>query len=379
MEITTVLGFQVKKCTALGYKNVQDALFKHVKPKHKQSLIDLKEVQCVPHCTSLWPFEDLSYNEGKAVYISEHGAYHLAMKCQLPIGDEFRDWLAEDVIPSLRKTGQYKIMKEKDDQLTIKEEELEKERTAREKAEKKALNINKFMNNITLKERKLEWIYIATTSQYAAERLFKIGSTERLTKRIIGYNTGRPDTYYYAWVKPCYNCKDVDYHIQRLLKDFKYKDNQELYTGINFPDLKEIIEFVMDNYDKSIDFINDFVKLRLQESLAEDAVIPAPLDIRKITYQIGDYTETIDLETGFDELIKEELFNFLGSIERQYGGKSKAEIHRKELVSHMKHKQGAVLRETNDTDIWVQIKKLVGWKCGKHELKHNSLTYSIKY
>ena len=37
--------------------------------------------------------DDLSYNEGKAVYISEHGAYHLAMKCQLPIGEEFRDWV----------------------------------------------------------------------------------------------------------------------------------------------------------------------------------------------------------------------------------------------------------------------------------------------
>ena len=88
-----------------------------------------------------------------------------------------------------------------------------------DKAELKALRIKKFMNNIKIKELKLEWIYIATTDQYAKERLFKIGSTERLMSRIAPYNTGRPkeDDYYYVWAMKCYNCKDLDQHIQKLL------------------------------------------------------------------------------------------------------------------------------------------------------------------
>ena len=69
---------------------MQNALFTHVKPKHKQELSELKKVQWPEHCTFVGSFEPLknpTYHEGKAVYISEHGAYHLAMKCQLPMGE----------------------------------------------------------------------------------------------------------------------------------------------------------------------------------------------------------------------------------------------------------------------------------------------------
>ncbi|MGL5961572.1 MAG: GIY-YIG nuclease family protein, partial [Cetobacterium sp.] len=117
------------------------------------------------------------------------------------------------------------------------EQEKEQERVAKEqaqvaqqKAERKALNVQKFMNRITVREHKLEWIYIGTTRLYAQERLFKIGSTTRLTSRIPQYNTGRPgssDPFYYAWAVKCYNAKDVDYYIQKLLFDFKFKDPQK--------------------------------------------------------------------------------------------------------------------------------------------------------
>ena len=77
-------------CTALGYKDTQNALFTHVKPKHKQELSELAKVVWPEHTTfigSFEPLKNLTYNEGKALYISEHGAYHLAMKCQLPMGE----------------------------------------------------------------------------------------------------------------------------------------------------------------------------------------------------------------------------------------------------------------------------------------------------
>jgi len=79
-------------------------------------------------CTFFWPFSEVfSYNDGKAVYISEYGVYHLAMKCQPPIGEKFRDWLAEEVVPSIRKTGQYKLHKQIADQaeqLAIKDQHI---------------------------------------------------------------------------------------------------------------------------------------------------------------------------------------------------------------------------------------------------------------
>jgi len=68
-------------CEALGYKNSQSSL-KNVKQKHKTVLSELQKLK--DSCNFFWPFtSEIKYHEGKAVYISEHGAYHLAMKCEL--------------------------------------------------------------------------------------------------------------------------------------------------------------------------------------------------------------------------------------------------------------------------------------------------------
>lgn len=170
-------------------------------------------------------------------------------------------------MPSIRKHGSYHIeqqlaikdeqLNESMEQLAIEKIKVEQANKAKDKAELKSLRIKKFMNNIKIKELKLEWIYIATTDQYAKERLFKIGSTERLMSRIAPYNTGRPkeDDYYYVWAMKCYNCKELDQHIQKLLATFKYdksNDNkpsastnkQEMYHGIKFTDLVVIVTFI---------------------------------------------------------------------------------------------------------------------------------------
>jgi hypothetical protein len=82
----------------------------------------------------------------------------------------------------------------KDKELALVEDQVKREHDARVRAERKAIRVHKFMNRITIKEHKLEWIYIGTTQLYAQERIFKIGSTVRLSSRIPQYNTGRPNT-----------------------------------------------------------------------------------------------------------------------------------------------------------------------------------------
>jgi anti-repressor protein len=41
--------------------------------------------------------------------VSEAGAYRLAMRSNLPDAERFQDWIAEDVIPAIRKTGRYEV------------------------------------------------------------------------------------------------------------------------------------------------------------------------------------------------------------------------------------------------------------------------------
>lgn len=44
--------------------------------------------------------------------VSEPGVYRLIMRSNLPAAERFQDWLAEEVIPQIRKTGRYGVQKE---------------------------------------------------------------------------------------------------------------------------------------------------------------------------------------------------------------------------------------------------------------------------
>ncbi|CCU55819.1 N1R/p28-like protein [Choristoneura biennis entomopoxvirus] len=235
-----------------------------------------------------------------------------------------------------------------------------------EKANKKALMINKFMNNAVIKSDKLEWIYIASTDQYQQDKLYKIGSTERLHKRIKNYQTGRPDLYYYVWVKPCYNSKDLDYNIQNLLKDFKYKSNKELYHGISIDDLINIVEFIMNNYDKTLEYIYEFIKNKLQNSIIKDPIIKKPLDIKSISYNIGDYTEVINVEEENNNLIRQELFNFLETID------NKSIIKRVDLLNKIKINM-------NKLDMWKELKNALKWKNSNKIIEYNDKEFYLRY
>jgi hypothetical protein len=263
------------------------------------------------------------------------------------------------------------------EQLAIKDQEESQLKEQLKRAERKAIRVNKFMRRVTIKEKKLEWIYIATTRMYSGERLFKVGSTTRLSSRISGYNTGRPkeDSYYYCWVKKCYNSKDLDYHIQKLLFDFKHRENAELYCGIKFSDLMDIVNFIVDNYDESIDYINNFIKTRLNESLEEDDMDPPRLDYKKITYQIGDHTETIDLEEEDSSVIRDELDNILSIVKEQQEEQLEITIERKKLIDQL-----AKVTNLRKKEVWSHIKELTGWTSSKKEIeKDDGFKYKIMY
>ena len=46
------------------------------------------------------------------VFVSEPGLYLLILKSKLPIAEKFQDWVFEEVLPSIRKHGEYKLITE---------------------------------------------------------------------------------------------------------------------------------------------------------------------------------------------------------------------------------------------------------------------------
>lgn len=76
--------------SAIGYKNFRDALSKHVKPKYKGE----------SHIAT-------PYGNQVMTVVSEPGMYQMASQSKLPNAEPFQDWVFEEVLPSIRKTGVY--------------------------------------------------------------------------------------------------------------------------------------------------------------------------------------------------------------------------------------------------------------------------------
>lgn len=77
---------------ALGYANPRDALAKHVPKKYKKDGVAIRD--------SMGRLQS-------PTFISEPGLYRLIFRSALPAAEEMFDWVCEEVMPSLRKTGSY--------------------------------------------------------------------------------------------------------------------------------------------------------------------------------------------------------------------------------------------------------------------------------
>ena len=83
---------------ALGYSNVQKAVRTHVHEEDRQKLEDLR----VPRAG-----RPLEHNEGAQVFINESGVYSLIMRSKKAEARLFQHWVTNEVLPSIRRTGQY--------------------------------------------------------------------------------------------------------------------------------------------------------------------------------------------------------------------------------------------------------------------------------
>jgi hypothetical protein len=53
--------------------------------------------------------DPLSYNEKKTIFINESGLYSLILSSKLKMAKKFKRWVTKDVLPTIRKTGSYKL------------------------------------------------------------------------------------------------------------------------------------------------------------------------------------------------------------------------------------------------------------------------------
>lgn len=89
--------------TILSYKDTNQAIVEHVQPSCR---INWKQLSQQINLAS----KQLPSNwQPKTVFINEAGLYQLAMSSKKPEAQNFRSWVTGDVLPSIRKTGQYTV------------------------------------------------------------------------------------------------------------------------------------------------------------------------------------------------------------------------------------------------------------------------------
>ena len=85
----------------LGYKYPKKALFDHIPLKFKNKLTYLISHSKVTNTVTL------DVNELNAPWICEAGLYKLILKSKAKNAEVFQDWVCEEVLPQIRKTGSY--------------------------------------------------------------------------------------------------------------------------------------------------------------------------------------------------------------------------------------------------------------------------------
>ncbi len=83
--------------TILGYQNTAKAILTHVHNDYKKKLEDLGHP--ILGC--------LDANAKNSIFINEPGLYSLIFKSEKAEAKAFTDWVCSEVLPSIRKTGQY--------------------------------------------------------------------------------------------------------------------------------------------------------------------------------------------------------------------------------------------------------------------------------
>ncbi|HEY9370981.1 phage antirepressor [Streptomyces sp.] len=81
--------------TILAYTNTRKAIKDHVPARHKGG-------------NETFPLADLGLDP-QTVLISEAGLYRLIMRSKTPVAEQFQEWVTNEVLPSIRKTGAYAV------------------------------------------------------------------------------------------------------------------------------------------------------------------------------------------------------------------------------------------------------------------------------
>lgn len=216
---------------SIGYVDPKGALLKHT------DKLDRVQIKNINHSY------DIKLHP-QTVYLSEAGLYKLILRSKLKTTKKFSDWVTNDVLPSIRKFGYYKMKKSYE---TEKNNLLEKINYLEKQ--------NKLMINDMKKEKYSNGsvVYIVDYSDAAnyEKDVYRLGSTYNMNNRKKIYNTHtlhkKPVVEKYFTEKAV----NLELCIRSMLYDYRYKNKKDFFLCD-----RNIIKKAFKNCKKSITNMN---------------------------------------------------------------------------------------------------------------------------
>ena len=231
----------------LGYKNKRQAIILHVPDYNKKPYSELAQYQLHPKPNM----------QSHTIFINESGLYLLTDACNLPIGRKFRHWIFNEVIPSIKKFGNYQMKPESKteldaviDQFNQKIDRLKQkhEKELKERDEKLKISNDRIkFKNAEIKRLKFS---LKKNVQYKGKRIYamqpyvsdkryiKIGKTKQLTRRKTKAETTVPDKMKVLYTIEVDSPTKVEKCIQLRLEPYIFRAKKDYYEC----SLKKVIE-----------------------------------------------------------------------------------------------------------------------------------------
>ena len=350
-------------CKILGLKNVTDTL-RSLPDKWKQ-ICDLEN-------------SEVTYTARKVQglnCINEAGLYKLIMRSNKPIAQKFQEVVCEEILPSLRKTGEYKIQSIIDKNKELEEEKL---KIINENKEKDT-HIKTLENKILNKQNRVQYkdkncIYILTTDIHLESRTYIIGQTVNLTHRLSSYNKTLDHHVVYSK-----GCKSIEHMhvIEKMvlykLDKYREKANRDRFILPDDNDISFFINTVNDaiNWFEDVDeYVHTYTDIELNLS-NEELHQNYTQDIKDREIELKNKkseTDRIYRENNkekiaeMDKIYREENIEKITQNKKEYYENNKDELSASYKEYYKNNKVEILTRnkeyQTNNKDIINQVRKI---------------------
>lgn len=147
-----------------------------------------------------------------AAYLTEGGLYQLILSSRLKTAKEFKKWITNDVIPSIRKYGYYAEKKRCGTKI----------RNLKDKVKYYQNERKKIKNDCTKCEYPSGGMVYAIDVSTKYEKLYRMGTTKNMKNRKQIYNTHTLHNYTVAHYIETSNHFSVESCIKCILRDYQY-------------------------------------------------------------------------------------------------------------------------------------------------------------